>query len=82
MCRHKTYHRLDKVEADLFALISNLTWQGDTRDENLGNIDAQLTAIGGRWTSGSGTSRRWPRRLPMHHLRTARDDGTRQGTRG
>ena len=48
MCRHKTYHRLDKVEADLFALISNLTWQGDTRDENLGNIDAQLTAIRGQ----------------------------------
>ena len=48
MCRHKTYHQLDKVEADLFALTSNLTWQGDTRDENLGNIDAQLTAIRGQ----------------------------------
>lgn len=45
MCRHKTYHQLDKVEADLFALTSNLTWQGDTRDDNLGNLDVQLTAI-------------------------------------
>ena len=33
------------MEADLFALTSNLTWQGDTRDDNLGNLDVQLTAI-------------------------------------
>ena len=36
------YHRLDHVDADVFALLSNLTWQDDSPDDKVDRLAVQL----------------------------------------
>ena len=41
-CTHSKYHRLDHVDADVFALLSNLTWQDDLPDDKVDRLAVQL----------------------------------------
>ena len=42
-CTHAKYHRLDHVDANVFALLSNLTWQKDTQPDRAVGIITQWT---------------------------------------
>ena len=41
-CTHAKYHRLDHVDANVLALLSNLTWQDDAPDDNADDLAARL----------------------------------------